>query len=52
MAIGLSLIAAQTLPDYGPKIRAVILCATLIYELIGPVVTKIGLKKAGNKGLS
>ena len=47
VAIGLSLIAAQTLPDYGPKIRAVILCATLIYELIGPVVTKIGLKKAG-----
>lgn len=47
VAIGLSLIASQTLPEYGQKIRAVILCATLIYELIGPVATKIGLKKAG-----
>lgn len=47
VAIGLSLIAAQTLPEYGQKIRAVILCGTLIYELVGPVVTKIGLKKAG-----
>lgn len=47
VAIGLSLIAAQTLPDFGPTIRAVILCATLIYELVGPAFTKIGLKKAG-----
>ena len=47
VAIGLSLIAAQTLPEYGQTIRAVILCGTLIYELIGPVTTKIALKKAG-----
>lgn len=46
-AIGLSLIASNTLPEGGKTIRAVILCATLIYELIGPAVTKIGLKKAG-----
>lgn len=47
VAIGLSLIASQTLPEYGKTIRAVILCATLVYELIGPAMTKIGLKKAG-----
>lgn len=47
VAIGLSLIASQTLPEYGQTIRAVILSGTLIYELIGPVLTKIGLKKAG-----
>ncbi len=47
VAIGLSLIAAEKLPTYGPTIRAVILCGTLIYELIGPALTKIGLKKAG-----
>lgn len=47
VAIGLSLIASNTLPQYGPTIRAVILCATLIYELVGPAITKIGLKKAG-----
>jgi len=47
VAIGLSLIAARTLPDYGSTIRAVVLCATLIYELTGPAVTRIGLEKSG-----
>lgn len=47
VAIGLSLIASQAIPEYGQTIRAVILCGTLIYELIGPAATKIGLKKAG-----
>lgn len=47
VAIGLSLIAAQSLPEHGQTIRAVILSATLIYELIGPAITKIGLQKAG-----
>ena len=47
VAIGLSLVATTVVPDYGATIRAVILCGTLIYELIGPVATKIALKKAG-----
>lgn len=47
VAIGLSLMASQAIPEYGQTIRAVILCGTLIYELIGPAATKIGLKKAG-----
>ena len=47
VAIGLSLAAGQVVPDYAPQIRAVILCGTLIYELIGPAVTKLSLKKAG-----
>ena len=47
VAIGLSLIASQVLPEYGATIRAVILCATFIYEMVGPAFTKMGLKKAG-----
>ena len=35
------------LPQYGADIQAVVLCATLIYEIIGPVATKIALVKAG-----
>ena len=37
----------KELPEYGASIQAVILCATLIYELIGPVITKYSLIKAG-----
>ena len=47
VAIGLSLVAAEVVPDYASEIRAVILCGTLIYELVGPAVTKFSLKKAG-----
>lgn len=47
VAIGLSLIASNTLPEFGATIRAVILCATFIYEMFGPIITKYGLMKAG-----
>lgn len=47
VAIGLSLLAAQALPELGSTIQAVVLCATLIYELVGPGITKFALKKAG-----
>lgn len=47
VAIGLSLMATTIVPDYGQQIRAIILCATFIYEIIGPVISKISLEKAG-----
>lgn len=47
VAIGLSLVADQVVPEYAGQIRTVVLCATLIYELVGPVVSKLALKKAG-----
>jgi len=34
-------------PQYAEVIRAVILCGTLIYELIGPGVAKWTLQRAG-----
>jgi len=47
VAIGLSLIAVNSFPDFGGEVRAIILAATLIYELIGPLVAKVTLYKAG-----
>ena len=47
VAIGLATTAMSIVPDYGPKLRTVILCGTVIYELTGPVITKLALKKAG-----
>ncbi len=52
VAIGLSLIATQVLNvEMGAQIRAIILAGTLIYELVGPVVAKIALQKAGEISL-
>lgn len=47
VAIGLAGIATSIVPDYGLKIQTIILCGTIIYELIGPLVTKVALTKAG-----
>ncbi len=47
VAIGLTAVAMEVVPEYGAKIRTIVLCGTVIYELIGPVVTKLSLKKAG-----
>ena len=47
VAIGLTLVAQTAAPAYADQIRAVVLCATLIYELVGPVITKLTLQGAG-----
>lgn len=48
VAIGLSLIAQSIMPpEYGEAIRTIVLSATVIYELVGPVATKTALMKAG-----
>ncbi len=47
VAIGLSLAASSVVPEYATQIRTVILCGTLIYELVGPAIAKLCLKKAG-----
>lgn len=47
VAIGMSQIVITALPAYGEKIRTVALAATLVYELVGPLMTKLALTKAG-----
>ena len=49
VAIGLATTANQAFPDptQASLVLAVILSATIIYELAGPIITKIALKKAG-----
>ncbi len=47
VAIGMAQIVMTQLPAYGQQVRAVVLTATLIYELVGPLITKIVLTKAG-----
>ena len=47
VAIGLATIAERLVPAHGSEIKTIILAATLIFELIGPVMAKIALQKAG-----
>lgn len=48
VAIGMATMALQQLPlEYGQQIQTVILSATLIYEIVGPLATKSALRRAG-----
>ena len=46
VSLGMSL-TAMALPVAGPIIRNVALFAVLVYELVGPLLTRIALEKAG-----
>lgn len=47
VAIGMAQIASSSLGEYGSQVMAITLAATLVYEIIGPILTKISLTKAG-----
>ena len=47
VALGMTLIAQATLPVQGATITNITLFSVMIYELVGPMLTKIALKKAG-----
>lgn len=51
VAIGLAMMAETLMPKFGSSIRTIILSATVIYELIGPILTKTALIKAGEISL-
>lgn len=47
VALGMCAIAAADLPGQGAMIRNITLFAVLVYELIGPLLTKMALQAAG-----
>lgn len=47
VAIGMATLAVSQLPQYGSQILTVILSATLVYEIIGPIAAKTALQRAG-----
>lgn len=52
VAIGLTTVAGQVVPEHSAEITAVVLVGTLVYEFIGPVITKLSLEKAGETNAS
>jgi len=48
VALGMTITAAEELPEHGSMIRNIVLFAVLVYELVGPLLTKIALTKAGD----
>ena len=47
VAIGLAMMCGSVVPNYARQITAVVVCGTIIYELLGPILTKMILTKIG-----
>lgn len=47
VSIGLSIIVKQELPQFAAAITTVILFSVLVYEILGPILAKIAIEKAG-----
>jgi Kef-type K+ transport system membrane component KefB len=47
VALGMALVATQCCPDLGRVILSVVIAATVLFEVIGPVLTRIALNRAG-----
>jgi len=53
VAIGLAILSSQLFDsEFGKTIIMVVMTETFIIELIGPVLVKVGLKKAGEVGMN
>ena len=47
VALGVALIAKESFPQVGEMIFSTIVATTIIYEIIGPSLTRFSLRKAG-----
>ena len=47
VALGLALLVSERLPAYGDAILPLIVATTMVFEIIGPLVTRYHLKLAG-----
>jgi len=48
VALGMALVASDGLTDWGDTILAVVVGSTILFELFGPVLTRVGLSRAGD----
>ena len=48
VAMGMALIAANAFPDHGETIIATTVGATVVFELVGPLLTMLALKRTGS----
>ena len=52
VALGLGLLAAERVPEVGQRLLPLIIASTVVFEVIGPIVTRHRLRLAGELGKS
>ncbi len=49
ISIGLSMIVARELPEFSNSVITIILFSVLVYEILGPILAKIAIQRAGEE---
>ncbi len=47
VALGMALVVSERIPEVGQEVLQVAIAATVIFELLGPIATRIALERAG-----
>lgn len=47
VAIGLGLLASERFPEYAGRIVSLLVATTVVFEIVGPIATRIALSRAG-----
>jgi Kef-type K+ transport system membrane component KefB len=50
VALGMALLAAQKRPELAEMILTVVVASTVLFEVVGPVLTRIALVRMGETG--
>ena len=50
VAVGMALVAAEQFPDWGPQIMSLTVGTTVLFELLGPPVTRLAVTRVAAKG--
>jgi len=48
LALGMAMIAGDHLPEWGDTLMAVVVGSTVLFELVGPILTRVSLSRAGD----
>ena len=50
VALGLGLMAAERFPEHGRSILVILVATTFLFEVLGPIVTRVALSRSGESG--
>lgn len=50
VALGMALVATQRIPELADTLLPVVISATVFFELLGPILTRLALRRAGEVG--
>ncbi len=48
VAIGMALVASNQFPQHGPLLLTLVISTTIIFEIIGPIATRLAIKKSAD----